>query len=260
MFSTVCCCRWTELTCEMLPTNKQQLHWRVLVILSKWWRSINPTVVIPFHCILLHYFAIRVLALLIRLVKMLRHRIYLLWNIVQKVHSTYKIKVLKRKKKHYSVHNCSTIMSMLAMSKCGRTECPNLTCSNSLIISVLSSSGTITVSLCTDHGRLLLITLKVNETTELLGIVGARHFRHCFFSSIRDGHKIHYWLHLRTLYTNGMRYECDDDDLQSSRSLKQRSAISVNRWWTPVQAASRWTRNEASTSGISVDLSAPTFN
>ena len=40
--------------------------------------------------------------------------------------STYKIKVIKRKKQ-YSVHNCSIIMSISALSKCKRTECPNLT-------------------------------------------------------------------------------------------------------------------------------------
>ena len=35
-------------------------------------------------------------------------------------------------------------MSISALSKCKRTECPCLTCSNSLIISILSSSGAIT--------------------------------------------------------------------------------------------------------------------
>jgi len=48
-----------------------------------------------------------------------------------------------------------------------------------------------------------------------------------------------------------------DDDVQSSHSLKQRSETFVSRWWTQVaQAASRWTRNEVSMSGISsLDLS-----
>jgi len=44
-----------------------------------------------------------------------------------RTNSTYKTKVIK---KNYSVHNCSITMSMSALSKCKRTECPNLTCSN----------------------------------------------------------------------------------------------------------------------------------
>jgi len=51
-------------------------------------------------------------------------------------------------------------------------------------------------------------------------------------------------------------YRCLGDDVQSSRSLRQRSVTFANRWWTPaVRVASGWTRNEASTSGVIADLS-----